>query len=73
MHLSNLMIKTLGNYEAWYSSKVNCQRKMTLLPVWFKGLTPELQQKAEATLGETSHVKAKALVDFRRLINGQCN
>ncbi|GFU27659.1 putative transposable element [Trichonephila clavipes] len=42
---------------------------MTLLPLWFKGLTPELQHKAEVTLGETSHVKAKALVDFRRLIN----
>ncbi|GFY79155.1 alpha-tocopherol transfer protein-like [Trichonephila inaurata madagascariensis] len=44
---------------------------MTLLQLWFKGLTPELQHKAEVTLGETSHVKAKALVDFRRLINEQ--
>ncbi|GBM46561.1 Alpha-tocopherol transfer protein-like [Araneus ventricosus] len=44
---------------------------MTLLPLWFKGLTPELQKRAETTLGETSHAKAKALVDFRRLINEQ--
>ncbi|KAG8180245.1 hypothetical protein JTE90_017646 [Oedothorax gibbosus] len=44
---------------------------MNLMPIWCKGLSPELRKKAEVTLGERSNVQAKALVDFRRLINAQ--
>ncbi|XP_015929973.1 alpha-tocopherol transfer protein-like [Parasteatoda tepidariorum] len=44
---------------------------MSLLPVWFKGLTPELIKKAEEELNEKPNIKAKVLVEFRRLINDE--
>jgi len=44
---------------------------MSPLPVFFKGLTPELMKRAEVELNEIPHVKAKAMIEFRRLIDEQ--
>ncbi|XP_015929972.1 clavesin-1 [Parasteatoda tepidariorum] len=44
---------------------------MMPLPLWFKGLTPELSKKAAEELGETADVKKKALIEFKHLIEEQ--
>ncbi|KAG8187342.1 hypothetical protein JTE90_011704 [Oedothorax gibbosus] len=38
------------------------------LPLWFKGLTPELKKLAEDTLGETQEVRDTSILELRRLV-----
>lgn len=46
---------------------------MPLLSLWMSDMTPDMIKKAEEELGETEEVKAQALKDLRRLINGEAD